>query len=527
MLDINPEGVRSTGAAVRGSAESLGTGVLGPDVPPFGSDEVSAAIVANLNGRRRWLELHVASGHGQALAGAEGIESSAAGYESQDQSGASAFGGPGASPTAAAITPVPGAPSAPAGRPSAGEIPDISGTEGEALALALAAGTGTGPALAAAARCAALAAQAQAAAVFLSTASATLVASGESEMHAPLLKRLGDALSWSEGIFVESTALAVGYSTAASTHTATTMAVGTPAVWRTMKTALNEAVVENQLTMGAAEPRVQALRRQLTTMQQDAGIVMVNYQVVGQQVSDSPAPTSMPEPKLAPGSESPVAPAVVPPVGEDADLPEEPGIGSTDGVGGGDLFGPLAGVLGQITKGLGQGNPLSSVGQVASQVGEQVGKAVLGAGQSGAGLKSAGFAPAKAAVGSGGLGKGVGGGGVGIGAGAAMHPAAAVPSAPAVSSGGGPAVAPVKAAAGAGVGAGMGMMPMGARGGDRSSKAIDAYPDPLTDVPGTGRPGTVGDSSAPASVLKPESHKDIRKRIAARRVNSGLEEKTD
>lgn len=520
MLDIVPDGMRSAGADVRVGGQIL-TGDLGPDALPCGADEVSAAIVNNLNQRRQWLASHVRAGHGQALAGADGIEATATGYESEDTAAAGRLqGSPGA--TAPTVTPVGPAPAAPGTRPSAAEIPDISGREGEQLAIALAGGAGPESALAAGSRCALLATQATHAAAVLTTAKTTLASSGQSQAHGPLLARLTTAVAWCEGVAAEATALSAGYTTAAATHTATQQAVGTPVHWRAVKTALATAVVENQVTGGAAEPRVQALRRTINTMQQGATVATVGYRSTGRIVSDPPTPP-VTNPNLAPSGQSPAPPEQPQPgrPDEDPKLPDDPSKtaqpenGSPTGMG--DLFSPAAGLLGSLTQGLGQGNPMSSIGQVASQLGQQAEKVASGGLPHAAPLKPSAPALAKAgSKGLGGLGKGLGG--AGIGPAAAVHPAAVTTSsAPATAT----PVRPAAAAATAGPAGGAGMMPMGGHGGQRSTKPIDPYPDPLTDVPGTGRPGIVGDTAAATPVVKPEARQGIRKRIANRREDSG------
>lgn len=524
MLDLNVAGVRSAGAEVRTAGDAL-TGGAGIDVPAFSSDEVSTTIVANLNQRRRWLAQQIAAGQSQAFAGADGIAATATGYEAEDHAGADRFAGSSSTQAPSTAPVAPGTP-APGSKPSATAIPDISGTEGETLAIALAAGPGATPALQAAADCTAIAAQAEMAAAGLTLAGTQLLTAGVSAAHGPLLRRLTDAVQWSQGIAAEATALAAGYTTAAASHTATQTAVGTPAMWRTVKTALNEAIVESQLTGGLANHRVQSLQNTLVGMQTDAGIAMTNYQTAGQQISDPPLTTGVADPNLTPGAETPVA-AGEPLREEEAELPAIPGedaaAGETPGQESG-LMGPLSGILGQVTKGMGQNNPLSQVGKAASQVGDQLSKAASGGPN--AAVKPTTMATAKPSGKSAGLGKS--GGGAGIGPSAAVRPASSLPAAtPTTGQTQLPAATAAPKAAGItpGGAGGMGMMPMGAAGrGSGSSKAIDSYPDPLDDVPGTGRPGVVGDTSEPAPIVKPEVRADIRKRIAARRAHSGHED---
>lgn len=190
-LDLQPDGLDRVAEFVRAAGEVLATG-LGVDVEACGGDEVSKAIMDNLNARRRWLIGHVKAGHGQALAAADTVAGNVVAYRTEDADAAARYGGAGGAglgggaPGAAAAGPM-----APAGPPAVGAIPDISGRDGEELALALESGAGPGPATAAAARLSDLAAQAAHASTQLLAAQGQLAASGQSQVHAPLTARHG------------------------------------------------------------------------------------------------------------------------------------------------------------------------------------------------------------------------------------------------------------------------------------------------------------------------------------------------
>ena len=226
-LDLETDGFRRVGELVDTAGTVLNAD-LGEDVPGCGGDEVSQTVMDNLNARRRWLAQHVRAGYSQALAAADGIADTAGAYQAEDAAAAGRYGEPGfgAAATPAAGVGAPSGTAAPSGPPSPAAIPDISGRDGEELALALESGAGTGPAHAAAARLAGLATQATQASTQLLAAQTQLVASGQSEAHGPLLARLTRATAWAQAVAGHADALAVGYSAAATSHTATMGTVG-------------------------------------------------------------------------------------------------------------------------------------------------------------------------------------------------------------------------------------------------------------------------------------------------------------
>jgi hypothetical protein len=554
-LSFNPDGLRATGQSVRAAGVVLDAD-LGTDVPACGSDQVSTAIADSLNARRRWLAAHVRAGHGQALTASDGIDGTATGYQAEDAAAAAAYGGAGA--PAAGVAGIPAAPAAPTGLAPLGmEIPDISGHDGEALALALEAGAGPGPAMAASARCAALAARADSAAMQLIAAQEQLVASGQSQAHAPLMARLTSATAWAHGVAAHASGLAAGYSSAATSHTATQETVGHSASWRAVKEALDEAIAENQATGGLAQPRVDALTETLTGMQNQASTSMLGYQTTGYTVTAPPA--GLPDPRLNPNGDSPApgdpAPGTQPQdpapsiprkgpadpqtadpqtpavTGPDtvAELPTDPALPDPDELNtpddltsnlptkaGQDMLSPAMGALSPLA-GLAKANPLQSLGQAAQSLGQQVSKAGSSALHPHSGqLGNAAPLPHHPSAGLG------GGGGIkgGAGLGGALHPAASSnPAAPTATPPAESTPKPATAAgAGAAGGAGMGAMPLGAarRGKSAGSQPVTKYPEEAAEMESVGRPGVVADTTKADPVVNPEAQNAVKQRMARR-----------
>lgn len=520
-LDLDPDGLRRVAELVRAAGTVLAAD-LGDDVPACGSDEVSQAIVDNLNARRRWLAEHVRVGHRQALDAADDITGSAVAYSTEDAVAASRYsGGIGvlSDPGVSDVNGTPAVTPALTGLPAISEIPDISGRDGEELALALEAGAGLGPATSAAARCAGLATRAGQAATQLLAAQEALAVSGQSEMHAPLMGRLAKAAAWTQGVAAHAGALASSYTTAAETHAAVYELVGTSASWRMLKNAYNEAIMENQATGGLNEPMVQAYSAALSAKQHQSGSAITGYQVTGQTVSASPG--DLFDPNLNPNGVGQPNPAGDPPTTDDLNAKKTKPL--TDGAdpttGPQELLSSMLGAVGPMLGAVARANPLQSLDQAAQQLGQQIGK--LG-GASHPGTPSKATAPTSPGTGAHkgvGAGKGLGAGGIKAGMGGALHPAAAATT-PAVTTSPAAAAKSSGAPTRAGAGGGMGMMPMGARrAGDKSpSKSTSKYPDePLSEIESTGRPGIVADTTKPAPTVDPEAQKAVLDRIARRK----------
>ncbi|ORX14143.1 PPE domain-containing protein [Mycobacterium xenopi] len=516
-LNIDTDGLRRTSDLV----ESAGTVLelqLGDDVPACGQDEVSQALMGNLNAWQRWLVGHVRAGAGQAFSAAAGIDGTAAAYEAEDLAAAARYPGGGSSAAAPTFPPanIPAAAPAPTGAPTLSPIPDISGRDGEQLALALESGAGPGPAIAAAARLSGLASQAMAANTALTAAQTQLLASGESEASPPLLTKLTRAIAWTEAVAGHATALADGYTSAAGLHTSTKTAVGPSADWRMTKEAYRQAVS----TPGAGA-LAQGYRVKLTGMQQSASSAMTGYQSAGETASTPPA--TLPDPGLDPNADGAPNPAADPASDEANKLkdPDAKTPGSDTGSGAQDMLSSLMGAFGPLMESLGKANPLSSLGQLGQQLGQQAGDLTKAATQAGAPIKPAALAKAHPA---GGGHKGGAGGGAGIkpatSLAGAVHPASLTgtpaPSPPATP------IKPASAAAGAspsGAG-GAGMMPMGHGGaGDKAAK-VKSYEQPLPEVEDKGRPGTVPETAKPEPVVNPEVKNAVKARLAARKKDA-------
>ncbi|OKH76742.1 Fis family transcriptional regulator [Mycobacterium sp. SWH-M3] len=523
-LDIDTDQVRRASEFVSNAGEFLHTDV-DTDVPACGSDEVSQAVMNNLNARRRWLVAHVRNGITQTSNAAAGMNDTANAFEAQDAEGAAGYGGGGAGAAPAPTTSTMPAAPAPNGMPTLSAIPDVSGADGETLAQQLETGPGAGPAINEAAQLITLSTRAQAANASLTMAQGYLTASGQSEAHPGLMRRLTQAISWTEGVAGHADALAAGYGSAGELHTATSTAVGPAEGWRALKTAYADAVMENQLTGGLSQPKVDALQAALTTKETEKGTAMNGYQVGGQTLSTPPG--DLPDPGLDPNADS---------AGDKpgkGDKAKNPLAAAEDGKSGGlqDMLGPLMSALGPLTQSMGQANPLSQVGQMAQQLGQQVSK--LG----GDTMKKA-ASPLKptALAKPAGLGKG-GGGGKGKGGGSPIKPSNPLGGVRASSLSGTPSASPstgepIKPAAAAGPraagpssGGGMGMMPMGHRpGGDDKASRIHSYEDPLAEVEEAGRPGVVGEKPAtPAPVVNPEAQNAVKERISRRKRDAAID----
>lgn len=524
-LDIDTDEVRRASEFVSNAGQFLHPD-LDTDVPACGSDEVSQAVMNNLNARRRWLLAHVRTGITQATNAAAAINDTANAFEAQDAEGAAGYGGgaSGAAPAPATST-TPATPS-PVGMPTLTAIPDISGIDGETVAQQLEAGPGAGPATSAASQLMTLSARAHAANASLTMAQGHIMAAGQSQAHPGLMRRLDQAIAWTAGVAGHADALAAGYGSAGQLHTTTLETVGPAQGWRALKTAYADAVIENQFYGGLSQPKVDALQAALTTKETEKGTAMNGYQIGGQTVSTPPG--DLPDPGLDPNAESTVDKL------RKGDKAKNPLAAAEDGKAGGlqNMIEPLLGALGPLTQSLGQANPLNSVGQMAQQLGQQVSK--LG----GDAMKKAASSPIKptalakpAGSGKGGGGKGKGGGGSPI---KPSNPlggvrASSLSGAPSASPSTGEPIKPAASAspraAGLGGGGGMGMMPMGHRpGGDDKASRIRSYEDPLSEVEETGRPGVVGEKKpAPAPVVNPDAQNAVKERISRRKRDAAVD----
>lgn len=543
VLDFDAGEFRRAGQLVDSAGEALKMD-LGADVPAVGGDEVSAAIMNNLNARRRWLAEHLRSGFTQAMAAADGMAETADGFVSEDEAaagsyGVSGYGGGSGAPSGGVVQ---AGYSAPTSAPASSAMPDISGREGEALALSLETGAGPIPATTAAATLSTLTLRAQQTFAQLTAAKSSLLASGQSQAHAPLMMKLERATAWVEGVAGHAEALSAGYSEAVSSHATTSAGVGPSAGWRVLKTSYNEAVAENVATGGLAQERVNALWTALDNQQKQASAAASGYQSTGEAVSVPPG--TLPDPGLSPnGSSAPgqdKKPGEDPRDGKDA-LDGKKGKNPLEDAAGGqgmqDMLGKAMGPLMQGMQGMGQNNPLQSLTQMGQQMGQQlsqqVSKLAQGKNPLSSPLKPASLAKAGGGKGAGGGGKGLGGGGglKGGGPGASVHPASASTT-PSTATGSPMAAKPgATVGGGGGMGGGMGMMPMGGRGagGDKGQGVKNNYGAPLGDVEETGRPGSVpvsepGDSPlSSAPVVEPSSKESVKDRLARRRRDSGIE----
>lgn len=530
-LNVDTDGFRRTGDLVDLAGALLGSDFDDPTpTPPCASDPASETIMRNLNARHDWLLQHVRSGARQAANAASGMRETATDYDTTDQDlaanydqfGGGAAGGSSASPASASSQPQSDGVSAPA-MPNVEPIPDISGTEGEALALQLEAGAGPAPAMATGAKLTTLAARAQAANLSLADAHAALLATGESQATPGMADKLTKGIAFTQAVSEHATALAGHYEAAGNLHTLTYSQVGPSAGWQALKTGYAESQLENALNGGLSQAKVDAFKQALDDREQLKGAAATGHQNGGTAVSTPPGGVT--DPGLDPNGQdaSDDGQHKGKKVGKDA----KSGDPSTSA--GGDMLEPLMGALGPLTQSLGKANPLQSLGQVgqmAQQIGQQVGKL------SGDAAKKA-AAPLKAAS----LGQhlptaGKGAGGGGKGGGSPIHPSSNLPSATrAASLGGAPsatpsgASAPIKPAAAGTTGAsgmGGGMMPMGHKpGGDSKGSKIDSYEQPLPEVESAGRDGVVGEVSRPAApVVNPEAQNAVKARMERRKKDA-------
>lgn len=523
-LNIEPDGYRRTGELV----DLAGT-LLGADfdddapVPACAADPASQAIMDNLNARHSWLLQHVRAGAEQATNAATGMNDTATSYETEDQAGAGTynqFGGNSSGGSAVGTIAIPASASkVPGVMPSFASIPDVSGTDGEALAQQLEAGAGPLPATVAATRLSTLAARAQAANAALADAHTQLLATGESAATPGAAMKLTKAMAWTEAVGTHAAVLAGGYESAGNLHTLTYSQVGPSAEWVALKTGYAESQLENAMNGGLSQPKVDAFKQALDEKDQLKGVAASGLQTGGEMVSTPPG--DLPQPGMEANGES--AP------GEDKDKDgkddkkksagEEPASGMKD------MLQPLMGALGPLTQSLSK--PLQSAGQMAQKLGEQVGKMGGEAAKKAASpLKPAALAKPLAAAGKGGSGGGAGGGSPlkpSSNLGAAMHPAS-LTGTPSATSPAAAAAAPLKPATadGASRGAGGGMMPMGHKpGGDSKSSKINSYEEPLPEVEGHGREGVVGEPAKPAApVVNPEATNAVKERLARRKKDA-------
>jgi hypothetical protein len=511
-LDIDIDGFRRTGHHV-GDAASMLQYTPGSDVPACGADQTSQAIMDNLNARQKWLNEHLAAGAAQAFHAAAGIDGTATAYQQQDDAGAAAYGGGSGSPGSLSA-PVGAAPPAPTAPPMLTPIPSIADQDGRQMATDLEGGAGTGPAIQAAAHWTKISGQAAAANTALTTAHTQLLASGESQVHGPLLARLTRAMAWTSGVAGHATALAGGYTSAADLHTTTKTAVGSSAVW----TGRQEGLRTAQAAGPPGIPVYNARRADYSFNQGLASSAAESYQVGGHGASTPPG--TLPDPGLDPNTsgadsnDDPTDPSQQP---KDQAVKDPDQQSDKQGSGMQDMMSSMMGALQPLMKAA--GSPMQSLGQLG-QVASQAGSLA------GMGSKGAAHSPIKPAALSGahpGAG-GHGGGGSPIkGAGlAGVHPASLSSSPPSTPSSGPMKSGAPMPAAGASAG-GAGMMPMGAGGGHGQNKSAKVNPAeaPLPDVEEAGRPGVVG-QSAPAKaepVVDPGSKNAVKERLAARKKN--------
>jgi hypothetical protein len=529
-LNVDTDGFRRTGDLVDLAGALLGSDFDDPTpTPPCASDPASEAIMRNLNARHDWLLHHVRAGAGQAANAADGMNDTATDYDTQDQIAATNYdqfgGGGGSSSTAAAGASQPRASAPPpAAMPNVEPVPDISGTEGEALALQLEAGAGSAPTMAAGAKLSTLAARAQAAHLSLADAHTTLLATGESQATPGMAAKLNKGLAFTQAVANHATVLADHYEAAGNLHALTYTQVGPSAGWQTLKTGYAESQLENALNGGLSQAKVDAFKQALDDKEQLKGAAATGLQNGGTVVSTPPG--GVPDPGMDPNGQGAAGDDhhKGKKGGKDAKT-DDPSTSS-----GGDMLEPLMGALGPLTQSLGKANPLQSlgqVGQVAQQLGQQVSKL------SGEAAKKA-AAPLNAAALGKHLptaGKGAGGGG-GKGGGSPIHPSSNLSSATRAASLGGapsgtPAAAspPIKPASAGSTGAGGtggGMMPMGHKaGGDDKGAKIDSYEQPLPEVESAGRAGVVGEVTRPAApVVDPEAQNAVKARMERRKKDA-------
>jgi hypothetical protein len=511
-LDIDIDGFRRTGQHVD-TAGSILRFTPGSDVPACGADKVSLAVMSNLNAWQSWLNQHLQAGAAQAFNAAQGIDGTAGAYEAQDAAAAATYPGGGHShpaPATAPAAPIAAAP-APTAPPTLSPIPDVSTQSGQQLAKELEAGAGPGPATQAAAHWSAISGQAMAANAAFTTAQTQLLASGESQAHAPLLARLTRAIAWTDGVAGHASALAGGFTAAGGLYTTTKTAVGTSADW--------DATVEGYQRAASAGPlgvpQAQAYRVKLTGMQTAASSAAGTYTAGGQAASTPPG--TLPDPGLDPntsGTDSPTNPNNAP--ASDQNKPPNPDGQQADQEGSGmqDMMSSMMGAMSPLMSAASSPmKGLSQLGQMASQAASLASSAGKGAGSP---IKPASLAGAHAG-GAGGHGGGSGAKGAGLASG--VHPASLTGS-PSSSPASGPMKpgAPVKAA-GASTGGGAGMMPAGhGKDGGKSAK-VNSYEAPLPEVEEAGRAGVVGQTAKAEPVVDPDAKNAVKARLAARKKN--------
>lgn len=523
-LNVDTDGFRRTGELVDLAGALLGSDFDDPTpTPACACDPASETIMRNLNARHQWLLGHVRAGSDQASNAAAGMNDTAASYEAGDSQGAASFGqfgasAPGSAPVAtmSSFTRTAAAASA---MPSFDPIPDVSGTEGEALATQLEAGAGPGPAVSAATRLTTLAARAAAANASLVNAHAELLATGESAATPGMATKLTRGIAFTEAVAGHASALAAGYESAGNLHTLTYGQVGPSASWATLKTQLAEAQGLRAAFGESYQPLVDAYQQTLDDKEALKGVAASGLQAGGEAVSTPPG--DIPAPGMDPNSQETGESDEKKGKDEKKSDAEDPAEGGVQ-----DMLQPLMGALGPLTQSLGKANPLQSVGQMAQQLGEQVSKLGGEAAKKAASpLKPAALAKPLAGAAKGGSGGGGGGSPIKPSSNlpGATHPASLTgsPSATPSSSTAAP-LKPATATAAGGGAMGGGMMPMGHKpGGDGKTSKINGYEDPLPEVEDAGRPGVVGETpKAAAPVVNPDAQNAVKERLARRKKDA-------
>ncbi|MCH9731969.1 MAG: Fis family transcriptional regulator [Actinomycetia bacterium] len=527
-LDFDPDGWRRTGDLVALAGLLLGADFDDlPPCPACGADQASQTIMDNLNARYDWLIDHLRAGAQQASAAADAMNDTATSYQHEDAAAATRYGqfggsAPGSVSLAPSAGPQPGTAVPPAGMPEVAPVPDVSGTEGEALAQQLETGAGLGPAAATAARLGVLAGRAQAANAALLSAHTQLVGAGQSQATPGAEAKLSRGIAFTEAVAGHASALAAGYQGAGTLHTATLSQVGPSLTWRALKTGYQESMIKNQLLGGLAQSEVDAWQSALEQQDQQKSAGMTGLQTGGDMISAAPA--GLADPGLAPGEAG---------LGE----PAEDGETDTDGQdrlktpegeaeGMQDMLGPLMGAAAPLAKAAGGANPLKAVGQAVQQLGQQVGQLGNAARKAGSPLKPAALAKPSAGASKGGGGAKLGGGGSPLKPASSLGGAAigGAPSATPSASGASGSGAPASGTSGtASRGGGMGMMPMGrggANGGSKSTK-VTSYEQPLSEVDEAGRPGVVGQEAKPAEpVVDSQSRNAVKARLERRKKDA-------
>jgi hypothetical protein len=517
-LDIDTDVFRRSGHHVADAGSMLHF-TPGTDVPACGSDQTSQAIMDNLNARQRWLNEHLQAGAAQAFNAAQGMDGTASAYQAQDQAAAATYGGgyaPAAAAPPASGTSMPAAP-APSAPPTLSAVPTISDQDGLQMATDLEGGAGTGPAMKAATHWSTIATRAEAANASLLSAQAQLLASGESQAHAPLQARLTRAIAWTHGVAGHAGALAGGYTTAADLHTTVRTAVGPSQDWSMRQERLKTYAAGGAVT----RPLYVAASAEYTARQGEASAAAVGYQTGGTGVSTPPG--TLPDPGLDPNTsgadsnDDPTTPTQPPGDQAKKDPAQQSGQQGDQQGGSGmqDILSSMMGALSPLLKAV--SSPAQSLGQLAQQAG---GLAGMGSKAAHAPIKAAGLSGAHAGGGAHGGGSPIKGAGLA----GAVHPASLSGAPPSTVATGALKPAVSMPAAGAS-GGGAGMMPAGAGAGkgQNNTTKVNPAPAPLPDVEDIGRPGVVtgqhSTSAKPAPAVDPASKNAVKERLAARKKN--------